>query len=254
MNKNILKIKNTLQGYLELFTYLFSSKNKHLLNTHLNLIIMIIILGLIGLSRNFLEVWIGGDWARAWFALTPDVFLTMLFYPIFLCFFPTTLLYFFSRLFKLKVNIKAILSLLFFIQIIHLIIPFFDGLANVYNIPFNFEVSSTIYTKLIFSPVALTPLILFFTKPTSFGIDIVWIFLSFIFLKLYLKHFRFPVIESLSVLIITFYITYMSIYPTYYFFLNESIIGSNYMFGLFFMFMSIPSIIYVKTLLKRNQG
>lgn len=213
---------------------------------NLKIISVIFILGLIGVTRNILEVYIGGKWARAWFSLKPDVLFTMFFFPIFLCFFSITLLHFFSNHLGLKISIKKILSVLFLLQVLHLFIPFFDGLADFYNIPYRLYFDSYLYAKLIFSPVAFTPLILLFTWPTSLGIDIVWFFASFILLKLYLKHFKFPIFESLLALGITFYVVYMSIYPVYFFFINESVIGSNYMFGLFFMFMSIPSVIYVR--------
>lgn len=212
--------------------------------------ILIIILGFIGIFRNILEVLLGGEWARAWFTLKPDVLFTMFFYPIFLCFFSATLLHFFSNQLGLKVSMKKIISILFLLQILHLAVPFFDGIADLYNIPYRINFNSSLYKKLIFSPLAFTPLILLFTWPTSLGIDIAWFFVAFILLKLYLKHFKFPIFKSLIALGVTFYLVYMSIYPVYLFFINESIIGSNYMFGLFFMFMSIPSVIYVKTLLK----
>jgi len=251
---NFSKFKDLMKGYYELFSYLFSSKTKHFLNLELNLYPVLILLGLIGVLRNILEVYIGGEWANEWFAFTPDIFLTMFFYPIFLCFFSATLLHFFSNKFGLKVKMKHVFSVLFFLQITHLFIPFFDGLAEVFSIPYNVILPSATYAKIIFTPLALSPLIMFFTKPTSLGIDIVWIFITFIWLKLYWNKFKFPKIKSLAVLAISFYVLYMSIYPTYYFFLNEVVIGSNYMYGLFFMFMSIPSVIYVRTFLKDNSN
>jgi hypothetical protein len=246
------KFKDLIKGYFELFGYLFSSKKKHFLNLKMNLFPVMLLLGLIGVLRNILEVYIGGEWAREWFALTPDIFLTMFFYPIFLCFFSATLLHFFSNRLGLKIKMNYIFSVLFFIQITHIFIPFFDGLAEIFSIPYNIVLPSATYANIIFTPLALSPLIIFFTKPTSLGIDIVWIFVTFILIKLYWKEFKFSKLKSLLVLSITFYIIYISIYPTYYFFLNEMIIGSNYMFGLFFIFISIPSVMYVKSFLKNS--
>ena len=221
---------------------------------NLKIISVIFILGLIGVTRNILEVYIGGKWARAWFSLKPDVLFTMFFFPIFLCFFSITLLHFFSNHLGLKINIREILSVLFLLQVLHLFIPFFDGLAHLYNIPFRLLVSGPLYIKLIFSPIAFTPLILLFTWPTSLGINIVWFFVSFILIKTYIKKFGFPVLKSVLALSFTFYLVYMSVYPVYLFFLNEVLIGSSWMFGLFFMFMSIPSIMYVKTLLEKEKS
>ncbi|MBU1205250.1 MAG: hypothetical protein KKE93_05060, partial [Nanoarchaeota archaeon] len=82
MKKFIFKLRLVFKGYLQLFSYIFSSKTKHFLNLELNLCPVLILLGLIGVIRNVLEVYIGGEWAREWFALTPDIFLTMFFYPI----------------------------------------------------------------------------------------------------------------------------------------------------------------------------
>jgi len=253
MNKYLLKAKNILNGYLELFRYLFSYKINEVFKINISTNTTIIFLGLIGLLRNVSEVILGGRWARAWFALKPDVLFTMFFYPIFLCFFSTTLLHFFSNKLGLKVKIKEVLSVLLLLQIMHLFIPLFDGIADLYNIPYRIYFSGSFYQQLIFSPLAFTPLIILFTWPTSLGIDIAWFFVSFILLKLYLKHFKFPIFKSLIVLGISFYIVYMSIYPLYFFFINEGIIGSNYMFGLFFMFMSIPSVMYVKMQLETEK-
>jgi len=249
MRKNF-NIKKFFNGFGELFKYLYSSKIKDSFNLDLKILPAIILLGAIGIGRNILEVMIGGDWARKWFAYTPDVYFTMFFYPIFLCFFSVTLLHFFSNKFGLKIKIIPLFSIMFFMQVVHLIIPFFDGLAHVFDIPFRIWFSDNIYKILIFSPLALTPLIILFTYPTSLGIDVVWFFVTFVLIKMYIKKFKFPMIKSLAALAISFYITYMSIYPIYYFFINEGIIGSNYMFGLFFLFMSIPSIIYVAIMKK----
>jgi len=250
MNK---KIKKFLLGYFDLFRYTYSG-SVNFLKIQASIVKMIIILGLIGVSRNLLEFLFGGSWARYWFALTPDVFLVMFIGPVFLTFFSSVLLHFFSNGSGLKVEMKKILSVVFFLQILHIFIPFFDGLADFFSIPFRIYHSTDLYIKMILSPVALTPLILFFTWPTSLGIEISWIFVTFVLLKLYIKQFKFPLLKSLAVLSVTFYVTYMSIYPTYFFFLNESVHGSNYVFGLFFIFLTIPSVLYCKKVMKKENS
>jgi len=262
MSKNKSNFQGVLIGYIELFKYLFSyHKITHLLNVPLSTNMIIVILGSIGVLRNVMEYYIAGKLARGWFLLTPDVFLTMFIFPIFLCFFATTLLHFFSNRLNLNVKIKEILSVLFFLQIVHLIIPFFDGLAPICHnllyvdfrcLPIIFNIPELLYIKLIFSPLALTPFILFVTTYSSLGIALAWMFVGFILIKLYLKHFKFPVIKSVLALSITFYIVYLCVYVLYHFFINEVILGSNYMYGLFFVFMSIPSVMYVKMLLKEK--
>jgi hypothetical protein len=247
------KMKTLFKGFIALFAFVFASDSDKILGYRANIGIMLLILGIIGIIRNFLEVAIGGPWARAWFALKPDIFFTMIFYPIFLCFFSTTLLYFFSHLVNLKVKIKELLSLFFLMQCTHLIIPFLDGLAHLWSIPHNYLVPLHIYKKMIFTPLAFTPLIMFFTRPTSLGIDIVWLLVTIILVKLYTRNLGHPLIKSLLVLGSTFYIIYLSVYPTYSFFLNERIIGSNFMFGLFFLFLSIPSVIFVYTLSREEK-
>jgi hypothetical protein len=216
--------------------------------------LMMLWLGLLGIIRNLLEVYIGGTWANLWFALTPDIFFTMFVYPIFLCFFSTTLLYSFSRLLKLKIRLKELLSLCFLLQVTHLLIPFFDGLAHWLHIPHSYLFPVSTYRILIFTPLAVTPLIIFFTRPTSLGIDLTWLLVTFIQIKLFLRHYRFPRLRSLIVLGLSFYTLYISIYPNYSFFLNERIIGSNFAFGFFFLFMSIPSVMFVSTVLKLEQA
>jgi len=148
---------------------------------------------------------------------------------------------------------KIILPVLFLLQLAHLFIPFFDGLAAKYSLPFRFSfVAPSLYAKLIFSPLAFTPLILLFTWPTSLGIDIAWLLASIVLLRLYIKKLKLPSFKSLLALCISFYVVYMSVYPVYLFFLNEVIRGSNYMFGFFFLVMSIPSIIYVRKMEERG--
>ncbi len=221
-------------------------------DSKLSLFRKVLILGLIGVVRNILEVLVGGGWARAWFSISWDVFLTMFFYPIFLCFFGSMVLHFLSRGFGLDIKMKRIFSVLFALQLVHLLIPFFDGLAWKYNIPFHFFIAPSLYLKLVFSPLVLTPLILLFTWPTSPGIDVAWLFTSIMFLKIYIRDLGLPPIKSLLVLALSFYAVYMSIYPVYVFFLNEVVMGSDYMFGLFFLLMSVPSIIYVKVMEERE--
>lgn len=253
MSEYFFQKKRIFFARFNFFVHLFFDRSLRLLKGKTALILTVIILGTIGVSRNILEVAIGGEWARGWFDLTPDVFFTMFFYPIFLCFFSTTLLHFFSHLLGLKVEINKLFIIIFFLQFLHLFIPFLDGVADFYNLPYRLDFNVAIYKKLIFSPLALTPLILFFTWPTSFGIDIAWVLVSIVFLYFYIKRLDLSVVKSLGALSLTFYIVYMSIYPIYFFFINEGIVGSNYMFGLFFMFMSIPSLMYVKMMSGKHE-
>jgi hypothetical protein len=214
----------------------------------------VLVLGLIGVGRNVLEVLIGGEWARAWFSLSSDLFFTMFFYPVFLCFFGSMVLHFFSRRFGLDIKMKKIFSVLFFLQLVNLLIPVLDGLAGRYAIPFRLSFIEPLpYVKLIFSPLAFTPLILLFTWPTSLGIDIAWFLTAIVLLNLYIRRLKLPLLRSLLALCISFYTVYMSIYPVYLFFLNEVVRGSNYMFGLFFLVVSVPSVIYVEKMKKRGE-
>jgi len=233
------KIKNLFRGYLELFKYFYSSKSKYFLNFPLSIGVSLIILGLIGIIRNILEVLVGGSWARAWFAFKPDIFFVMFFYPIYLCFFPIVLIFFLTKIFNLKIDIKKIFLFFFFLQIVHIFIPFLDGLAEIYNIPYHLFLDSSLYLKLIFSPLALTPIILFFTVPTSFGINVVWLFTTIVSIKFFSRELQISFKKVIPILIIGFYIVYMSIYPVYYFYLCQN----DYLFGLYFMILSIFSVI-----------
>lgn len=244
MNINF-RIKDLFSEYSGILKFPFLFSLNLSLNFEPKLSIALFILGSIGILRNFLEVFIGGAWANEWFALTPDIFFTMFFYPIYLCFFPTMILYLISKLLKLDIQISKLFSLFFLLQISHLFIPFFDCLGDKCQIPHSYLIQTPTYIKMIFSPLAFTPFIMFFTRPTSLGINITWFFITFILIKLYIKQFKQPVLRSLLALGFSFYILYISIYPNYSFFLNERQIGNNYLFGLFFMLMSIPSIIFV---------
>jgi hypothetical protein len=256
-------IRNLFSGYIDVFRYLFNSKAKAFLNHEMisspysgwSFPLMILILGIIGVLRNVLEIWIGGAWAREWFSWSPDIMLTMFFYPIFLCFFASVLLHFLLGLFKIRIRFTELFLVMFFLQISHLAIPFLDGLGEWLHLPYHFIITDSTYAKLIFTPLGLTPLIILFTWPTSLGIDVIWFFVSIFLIKLFVKHFNFKSglkshLKIAVPLALTFYIVYLSIYPLYYFFINENIIGSNYMFGLFFLFMSIPSVVYAKSCLE----
>lgn len=248
------RLKNMFQGYLALLRYPLGGDGRFLFDQKPGLIFSFVVLGSIGTVRNLLEVAIGGAWANAWFALKPDIFFTMVMYPVFLTLFPAVLLWSFSALFKIRVKMSELLSLLFLTQVLHLAIPFFDCLADRFRIPHGVHVPLQAYVAMIFSPVAFTPLILLVTRPTSLGIDIVWMFVAFVLMKTYIRHYRFPVIRSLAALGLTFYLLYLSIYPAYLFFLNERIIGSNFAFGLYFMFLSIPSVCFVDTVIKKEKN
>jgi hypothetical protein len=240
-------------GFADIFRYLFNSKatafiNPGMISTH-NLLLMVFVLGIIGVLRNIIEILVGGSWALQWFSWNTDVMFTMFFYPIFLCLFTAALMHFFLKIFKIRVRFSQLLSILFFLQVIHLAVPFIDSIGELLHLPYHFIIPASAYAKLIFTPLAWTPLIILFTWPTSFGIDVAWVFASAFFLKLFLKHFRLGA-KAIIPLIISFYIVYLSIYPVYYFFINENIIGSNFMFGLLFLLLSIPSFIYARSWLE----
>lgn len=237
---------------LNFLKFPFSNSINLSLNFKPSLLFTIIALGSIGILRNFLEFFIGGVWANKWFALTPDIFFTMFIYPIYLCYFPTMILYLVSKYLKLDIKISKLFSLFFLLQISHLFIPFFDMLADKFLIPHSFPIHTSTYIKLIFSPLAFTPFIIFFTRPTSLGIDITWLFIAIIMIKFYIKQLEFSMFRSLFALGFTFYILYMSIYPNYSFFLNERLRGSNWFFGLFFLIVAIPSMIFVNKKIKIN--
>jgi hypothetical protein len=247
------RFREVFRGLVALFRYPLGGDGRFLFHQRPGLIFSFIVLGSIGTLRNLLEVAIGGAWANAWFALKPDIFFTMVMYPVFLAFFPAVLLWFFSTLFKIKVKMSDLFSLFFLMQILHLVIPFFDGLADRFRIPHGVHIPLQAYVAMLFSPVAFTPLILLVTRPTSLGIDIVWMFVAFILMKTYIRHYRFPLIRSLASLGLTFYLLYLSIYPAYLFFLNEGIFGSNYAFGLYFMFLSIPSCFFVVSVMRKEK-
>lgn len=246
-NRLYSEIKKLFEGYASLFKFLYSD-HTGFLKYEVSIKKMVPVLGLVGILRVILQTFIGGPWSREWFSLSPDIFLTLFFYPIFLCFFSAAVLHLVSNgLLNLEIEMRQLLMVLFFLQIIHLLIPLLDGLGSILNIPFRIWFGTEIYSKLIFSPLAFTPLILFFTYPTSLGIDITWIFVSIVFLKLYLNQLKFPLGRSLTSLMVSLYIVYMSIYPVYFFFLNEVRFGSNYLYGFFFLLLSVPSVIYCKS-------
>ncbi len=242
-------ISRAISGFGKILLYPFKKSSTPFLRSEISIISIIVIAGLIGILRNLLEVWIGGKWANMWFSMSPDIFFTMFFYPVFLTFFPTVILYNISCLFRLKTEIREILRVFFFLQVFHLLIPFFDMLAALFNIPHSYLFPVKTYIKLIFSPLAFTPFIILFTRPTSLGIDIAWFFTAVVMLKYYLKTRRYSFFRAIISLGITFYIIYMSIYPNYTFFLNERLRGDNFHFGLFFAAISISSVLIYKSIL-----
>lgn len=144
--------RKVFNGYFALLRYPLGGSGRFLFDQRPGLLFSFIILGSIGTLRTLLEVAIGGVWANAWFALKPDIFFTMVMYPVFLAFFPTVLLWSFSGLLKIKVKMLELFSLFFLMQLLHLAIPFFDCLADRFHIPHGVHVPLQAYIALIFSP------------------------------------------------------------------------------------------------------
>ena len=237
--------RRLISNFLLLIKSLFFKIEYRRLDLPVSIPVAIIILASVGLFRNIASVLLGVRYGHTvWFVLEPSVLFTMAVFPFFLCFFPAMFVDYFAQLWKVKVSTRNILGIFFYMQFIQVVIPFFDKLQTMYRIPYYVQiVSMDTWVKLALSPLALTPLILVITNFSSLGIDVAWLFVTFVLLSYGVRN-RFPIVRYVLLIAGVFYIVFVMAYPgNYLFFRYENL----FFCGLYYLVGALGGLIYFKS-------
>lgn|GEM_PF-2546136 len=241
--KNVFKVlSQALQGFALVGRSVIRPIDYGKISLPINIPSAVGVLACFGVARTIISASLGLRFAEGvWFSLNPEVILTMLIFPVFLCFFPAMIIdAAFSR-WKLKVSPENILGLFFYLQGVQVIIPFLDKLQILFGIPYYFfEIPDETYYKLAISPLATTPLIFCITKISSLGILTAWIFTGVAIFCYGIKQ-KAPLLRLILLLMTIFYVLYVVIYPTnLLFFLHQY----NFYYAMYFLLGATGGILY----------
>jgi len=207
----------------------------------------------IGMVRTILSIGFYGGF---------DVKLVWIFcmavFPLFTCFFPAMILDYASKRWDWGIKSRNIFGIFFFAQGLHVIIPLIDRLANILKIR-SFalvSLSESLYFKLTLSPLSLTPLTFLVTPVSSLGVIIVWFMVS-VFLIKYGIYNKVPKLKFFSVLMIIFYIIYLTTYPTIvinFQYVRSYVPEADFYYSLPFLIGAIGGILYFESkILNKNK-
>lgn len=230
----------------------------------LKLSVTLVILALIGIIRVILQVQYKIFLDDKWFSFDPDILFTMACYPVYLCFFMFMCLHLILKLFKVHHKEEQLISFFFWIQLMHLLIPFLDAIGFRYNIPcnmhpylnaqgmsFGFSLNPFANMKSIWSlPIYFTPLLLLFTRVTTFGINMTWFLVSLLFLIFLRKKIKIDSLASFTIFFLMFQILYWPVYKYYFIFdrLFNQVTGiarfTHYGYGTYFLIFGAIGVIY----------
>ncbi|MFA6378480.1 MAG: hypothetical protein WCX16_01705 [Candidatus Omnitrophota bacterium] len=249
--RNTLKVLGKmLRGFVLVGHSVIRPINYKEISLSINTLSIIGLLASFGLARTIISVSLGLRFAAGvWFSLDPEVIMTMLIFPVFLCFFPAMIIDFAFSKWKLRTPPENILGLFFYLQGVQVIIPFLDGLQILCGIPYYlFDIPDEFYYKLAISPLAATPLIFSVTKLSSLGIIVAWTFVSIAIFR-YGMHWKAPRLKFTLLLMATFYLLYVVIYPPILlFFLHQN----NFYCAMYFLLGAIGGILYFDSKIQRK--
>ncbi len=241
-------------------------------NTAIKLVGAISILILIGILRTIAEVKLGIFLDEKWFSYDKDILFAMACYPIYLCFFTFMCLHIICKLFQIKNSGSKIIIFLFFIQFMHLLIPPLDYIGFKYGMFYNtapylnsqgmsygFSLNpfSGLKNNYLF-PVYFTPLILLFTRVTTFGINLTWILVGIAFFIFLRKALNTTIKNSVFIILILFQLLYWPIYKYYFVFdgLFNKVAGIHYYnqygYGMYFLDFGTIGLIYFLAVFKKK--
>lgn len=262
-------ISRLLKGWYSLLFFVITGKAiRGFLKFRYPLFSTFLILGALGIIRLFLSNTFEGmlSVSDSFYRIRIDIVLVMSIFAIYLCFFGSAVL----RFFLYRINIrklethKKVFSFVFYIQIVHLIIPFIDfigiklGMPTSYRVLPDWVVNYLIFNKVYFSPGILLAWIIVFIAMTKF------------LTKLIKVNFIHATILQLMVFTLIFWPVYMLFGMLNYIFefttlilnLNrnpcispECLFSTNttfYGYFTFFFILSVLSIMYNKDLFKRR--
>ena len=201
------RLKTLGQGYLSIIKELFSIKNKQeYFILKLNPFWMLLILGAVGVLRNVMEVLFNIKFlynpADKWYSMDGDILFTMFFFPVSLCFFGAFVIHIIFRAFNLKIPYLKLVSFAFYLQILQLIVPFFDIIALRYQIKHSFILPEFLHFYPYFA----------FAIAISLGIIVVWVLTMYMMVKVFVKHFNQNLFVTIGGLLIAYLILFIPIY------------------------------------------
>ncbi len=232
--------------------------------TGFKIIAATLILASIGLIRCVWANSLGISLDEKWYSLDPDVLLVMACYPVYLCFFIFLCSHLIFRFFGFKNIGYKLFAFFFFIQFAHLIIPPADYMGMTLGIPWNLKpyLNAQIMTEgfslnpfddmpnMFYFPIYFTPLLMLFTRLTTFGINLTWILVFAAFLIFSCKILKIPFGKSLLILSLIFQVMYWPIYK--YFFIFDGLFNyftatpyhNHFGYALYFLLSSVVGITY----------
>jgi hypothetical protein len=199
------------KGFLAITREAFGQKNgAEFLATPQRLWLLILCCTAIGLVRNTIAVWLGETTVLGkWYSFDLDVMLAMALWPNYLLFFGSFSIHLILKILgEKKVSYRKVFSYFFYLQLLHLVIPFPDLINFKYGIPITFhftegQIVNDYYTNGL---------------SMSIGIVLVWLVTGYMTLKLFRKYQRVKVLSLLVAAIVTFGMIVVKgylVWPTY---------------------------------------
>jgi hypothetical protein len=215
-------VKGILRGYASLMRELLGLRNDaSFLSLPARLTLLIVVCSVIGLLRNALSValddssrlysydpgvlWLLGIRPK-FYSFDPDIVWVMLNFPVQLFLFPAALLHWqLQALGYRRVETATIFALSFNLQVLHLIVPFFDWLGFKMGMPWQYTIGDhKVATQWYINFLVMSP-----------GIILAWLLTAYIVAKVLRQRLgiRWPAVILTS--LTTFVVILM---PTYFFF------------------------------------
>lgn len=215
-------MKKILRGYASFFREMLNRENDaSFLSLPASLWVLIAVCAVIGLVRNALSIWFDSaerlysyDPGVLWllgirpkfYSFDPDVVWVMFNFPIQLFLFPAALLHWqLHRLGYRRIEAAMVFGLSFHLQVLHLIVPFFDWLGFQMGLPWQYTLGThKIATPWYINFMVMTP-----------GIILAWWLTGYMVVKVLRQRLG----VSWPVVILTSATTFLVILlPTYFFF------------------------------------
>jgi len=194
-------MKWLLNGYVSLIKEAFGVKNDGaFLVLPANLGILVLACGMIGLTRNALHVLLI---TPIFYSFAPDILWTMFFWPIHLFLFPSAVLHYILRISGYsRINVESLFSLAFYLQLLHLLVPFIDWIGFAFGLPWMYELGMpAMTTDLYINFLVMTP-----------GIIFVWWATGYMVIRFFRQFYKINWPTTLTSSIIAFLIVLIPIY------------------------------------------
>ena len=213
-------MKKILDGYISLIREMLGLRNNALfLSFPASVTVLILVCGLIGLVRNAMST--AWNVLPGYYSFLPDILWTMFNFPIFLFLFPGALLHWLLHRFGYRdVRLEAVFALSFYLQLIHLIVPFIDWLGYRLGMPWAYTLGTDIVrTSWYTNRIYMTP-----------GSIVGWWITAYIVTKVFHQRMGVRWLAAILASLTTFLAIF---FPTYMFFTGLNTIF-NRTFGLWF--------------------